>query len=639
MHRKTALFCLLFFGLFLFGFGAPWARTYGGRGYNGLNCIRATADGGHIAVGISSSFGGNPCSLWVLKISASAVIQWQLAFEGYGMAMVYSGCSVQQTADGGYIVAGTYGLGESSGDLWVIKLDPSGNSEWMHSFGGDKNDMAYAVEQTRDGGYVVAGFTESFGAGGYDMWVLKLDPVGQIAWQKTFGTKGDDIAYSIIQTKDGGYLVAGEEMGFGVLLKLGAKGTVQWQKGLGDLGIRAVQELPSGEFVGAGKSTERNKTAGFLVFKINSAGNVMWQGLYGGNGADIAHSIDQAPDGGFVVVGETASFGAKEKDIWILKFKRDGTKVWEKAFGGAKADYAHSVLVDSNGNIIVAGTTHSYGFGDGNGLVLKLTPQGEEDGSCHLARSTASKQGPEQDTFKTRLQAANTNITRRERYSSQGQVYGLAYDICGTDYILSLHAEEGGRTEPNPGDYVYAANSQVTIKATPATNYSFGGWSGDASGSDNPLTITMDSHKYVLAKFWNSSVDWGDGGGGGNMFGDMGGCFIATAAYGSMSHPHVLTLRQFRDRYLLPHRSGRRLVRGYYRISPGLARAMGRHRWLKGPTRLILLPGVAIAYSAVRLGIFPTLAGLAFLPVLPLLARRIIRKKKIKRSKRYPKRG
>lgn len=628
MNRRAKVFCFLFIGLSSLCVGAPWVRSYGGRGYNALNCIRATTDRGYVAVGISSSFGGSSCSLWVLKIDASAEILWQTAFEGYGIALVDSGCCIQQTADGGYVIASTYGLSAGSGDFWVIKLDPNGNSEWQYTYGGAQEDLAYAILQTRDGGYIVAGITDSFGAGGSDMWILKLDPVGRVTWQKTYGDKGEDWARSIVQTKDGGYLVAGDHSGSGCLLKLGAQGVIQWQKGFGGLGIREIKELPSGEFVGTGMSHETDGTAGFLAFKMSAKGNVQWQRIYGGKGADLAYSICQTRDGGFVVVGETASFGARETDIWVIKLGSDGTKSWERAYRGTKADDARSVVQGTDGTIIVAGNTQSFGLGDASGLILALTPGGEEDEACNLSRSTTSKKGPDLESFVTNLEAGETDITPQSSYLMQKQPYGPAYDFCRGGNILSIQSEEGGTTDPKPGDYVYSANSEVTIKATAKANYTFSGWSGDASGTANPLTLTMDSHKYIMAHFYQNA-DWGGDGGGGGGWGSGPMCFIATSAYGSSSHPKVKILREFRDRYLLNNRPGRRLIAFYYRVSPDLASIVARHRFLRVMAKLALLPVVGVSYLVLKLGTALSSAGLAVgIALAPFLAHRLRKKRK-----------
>ena len=112
--------------------------------------------------------------------------------------------------DGGYISASsTDSLGAGGNDIWILKLDPNGNISWQKTFGGINNEFFYSIDQNMDGGYIVAGITNSFGAGNYDVLVYKLDADGNISWQKTYGGNGDDYARSIQQTRDRGYIVAG----------------------------------------------------------------------------------------------------------------------------------------------------------------------------------------------------------------------------------------------------------------------------------------------------------------------------------------------------------------------------------------------------------------------------------------------
>lgn len=204
--------------------GIQWQKKYTGILGDFAQSIRQTSDGGYIVAGMIK---GN---VWVLKLNSVGKTQWQ---KSYGNSYVDANFSIQQTQDGGYILASvslTFGTGYT--DLWIVKLDPSGEIEWQKNFGGAGIEMAHAVEQTLEGGYVVVGWTESFGAGGTDAWVLKLDPNGEIKWQKTFGGSGFDLAHAIEQTQDGGYLVTGWTESFGAgdmdvwVLKLDAHGDI-----------------------------------------------------------------------------------------------------------------------------------------------------------------------------------------------------------------------------------------------------------------------------------------------------------------------------------------------------------------------------------------------------------------------------
>jgi hypothetical protein len=231
-----------------------------------------------------------------LKLDANGNVQWQ---KTYGGTYDDYANSIQQTSDGGYIVAGrTYSFGAGYADVWVLKLDASGNVQWQKTYGGTYDDYANSIQQTSDGGYIVAGVTKSFRAGNADVWVLKLDASGNVQWQKIYGYEpGDFIPYSrndsansIQQTSDGGYIVAS----------------------YGNFGLY---------------STVRSE-----VLKLDASGNVQWQKIYGyepGNFIsysrnDSANSIQQTSDGGYIVAGVTKSFGAGNADVWVLKLDSNG---------------------------------------------------------------------------------------------------------------------------------------------------------------------------------------------------------------------------------------------------------------------------------------------------------------------------
>ena len=131
--------------------------------------------------------------------------QW---IKTYGGSLADTANAIQQTSDGGYIVAGSTGSDRYSYHAWVVKLDGDGSVLWEKIYGGTGNDHARAVQQTSDGGYIVAGYTYSFGAGGVDAWVFKLDGSGSVLWEKTYGRTGNDYAQAVHQTSDGGYIVA-----------------------------------------------------------------------------------------------------------------------------------------------------------------------------------------------------------------------------------------------------------------------------------------------------------------------------------------------------------------------------------------------------------------------------------------------
>jgi len=368
-----------------------WAKTYGGADGDFAYSIQETSDGGYIVAGEAGSFGAGGYDVWGLKLDSAGNVAWQKTYGGTYSDFAYS---IQETSDGGYIVAGeTWSFGAGGYDVWVLKLEADGNVTWQKTCGGAENDAAYSIQETSDGGYIVAGETWSFGAGSCDVWVLKLEANGNVTWQKTYGGASDDFAYSIQETSDGGYIVAGNTESFGAgscdiwILKLDSAGNVTWQKTYGGQyidGVRSIQETSDGGYIVAGETDLSGAgSADVWILKIEADGNVTWQKTYGGADDDSAYSIQETSDGGYIVAGRTESFGAGVADVWVLKIEANGNVAWQKTYGGASGDYAYSIQETSGGGYIVAGRTESFGAGLTDVWVLKLDSDGSIPG-CPL---------------------------------------------------------------------------------------------------------------------------------------------------------------------------------------------------------------------------------------------------------------
>ena len=205
----------------------------------------------------------------------------------YGGADPEYGHSVIPTVDGGYAIAGyTRSFGAGNFDSWLIKTDALGNHVWNQTYGGLGVDGAYCIIQTNDGGYVMAGETDSFGAGNRDFWLVKTDRFGDHVWNQTYGGTNHDTGWSVVQTSDGGYAIAGYTRSFGA--------------GSGDV---------------------------WLV-KTDSIGNHQWNQTYGGTYSDYGGSMVQTSDGGYAIVGETDSFGAGSFDFWLVRISMESGVAW-----------------------------------------------------------------------------------------------------------------------------------------------------------------------------------------------------------------------------------------------------------------------------------------------------------------------
>ena len=356
-----------------------WQKTYGGSYADGANSIQQTRDGGYIAAGYTKSYGAGGSDVYILKLNASGNLLWQKTFGGSGSELAYS---IQQTTDGGYIVAGyTDSFGAGSSDIYVLKLDESGNATWTKTFGGSTYDYVGSIQQTTDGGYIVAGWTASSGAGDFDAYILKLDESGNTTWTKTFGGSTYDYAYSIQQTTDGGYIVAGTTLSFGAgnadgyVLKLDENGNLLWDKTFGGSDydyVYSIQQTTDGGYIVAGSTSSFG--VGYVnvyVLKLDENGNLLWDKTFGRSGSNgEAHSIKQVADGGYIVAG-TLNYHA-----YVLKLDENGNLLWEKTFGGSNYDHAYSIQQTTDGGYIVAGSTSSFGSGDFDAYVLKLDENG-----------------------------------------------------------------------------------------------------------------------------------------------------------------------------------------------------------------------------------------------------------------------
>ncbi len=309
-----------------------WQKTYGGEGYDSASAIQQTADGGYIVAGYTNSYGANSNGdAWVLKLDASGEVVWQKTYGGEGYD---SANAIQQTADDGYIVAGFTNSFESNGDAWVLKLALNGTIEWQKTYGGTTDgDEAVAIQQTTDGGYIVAGVTYCFGAGSTDAMILKLDENGALEWQKTYGGTGFENATAIRQTADQGYIVAGVTTSFGAggldgwLLKLAENGTESWQKTWGGSGgdsFSSVWQTADGGYIVAGSTGSSGAGNGDAwLLKLSENGSAVWQKTYGGAAGDLVNAVQQISDG-YIVVGSTASLGLQTFDLWVMKLEQDG---------------------------------------------------------------------------------------------------------------------------------------------------------------------------------------------------------------------------------------------------------------------------------------------------------------------------
>jgi len=307
------------------------------------------------------------------------------------------GESLIQTSDGGYAIAGsTYSFGAGETDVYVVKLDASGNLQWTKTIGGKDFEDGYSLIQTADGGYAIAGHTKSFGAGGADVYVVKLDANGNLQWTKTIGGKDWDEGHSIIQTSDGGYAIAGYTSSFGAgkldvyVIKLDTNGNLQWTKTIGgpasEIGNSLIQTSDGGYAIAGYTDSFGAGREDVYVVKLDAKGNLQWTKTIGGSKRDWGESLIQTSDGGYAIAGTTTSFGAGGRDVYVIKLDAKGNLQWTKTIGGRSVEKGSSLVQTSDGGYAIAGETESFGAGNGDVYVVKLDRNG--DACCAVSQTS-----------------------------------------------------------------------------------------------------------------------------------------------------------------------------------------------------------------------------------------------------------
>jgi hypothetical protein len=336
----------MFHCVLLFAQGPPeleWQRCLGGTSSEDANGVTSTTDGGYVLTGITGSMDGDVSALqgvadlWVVKLDSNGELLWERT---YGGSNDERGLDIQQTMDGGFIVIGsttsedgdvTEAFGD--GDIWVLKLDPEGQLEWQKSYGGSFNEFGYGIRQLSDGSYLMTGWTYSNDGtisgnhGGRDAWLAHIANNGDLLWQHCIGGLGQDGARSMALTSDGAVVIAG------------------WSNtnAFPDEGAFGPEDL--------------------WVVKLNLNGVVLWERFFGGPGDDQGWDIMETMAGELIVVGQHESPLADsttwQNDAWVLALDPAGQLLWDEHFGGSAGDYAFAVGQYPNGDLVVAGLTQS----------------------------------------------------------------------------------------------------------------------------------------------------------------------------------------------------------------------------------------------------------------------------------------
>ncbi len=332
-----------------------WNQAFGGNGSEAGEVIRQTKDGGYVIFGWINSSSTYSFDFLFQRFNKDGAKEWEKTFGGenidYPKAMEF-------TPDGGYILVGSTSSYGSGGDTLIVKVDAEGNTLWQKNYGGSGSDNIEAIKSIR-GGYILAGWTTSLGSS-VDAWILQIDELGNQKWQKTTGGPETDFLYSVDETGDGGYVFAGytDSRGSGCtdgwLLKTDSHGAERWNKLFGGSGcdiLSSVETTSDGGYVVGGY----NGSYDFWMIKTNDRGEKTWEKTFGGSNGDYGQTVLETRDGGYAIAGYTYSFGGGDTDGWIVKTDKNGVEEWNETYGGNSHEFLNYIVQTKDGGFAFTG--------------------------------------------------------------------------------------------------------------------------------------------------------------------------------------------------------------------------------------------------------------------------------------------
>jgi len=358
-----------------------WSKTYGGSGFDSCYSLDITSDGGVILSGETSSYGAVN-DIWLIKTDSSGNQEW---YKTFGGEFEDWSNSVIETNDGGFILSSnTYVDDTRLYDGCIIKTDSVGNEEWIKYFGGTEWDLCDVIIQLSDGSYIIAGETYSFSDSG-EAWLIKTDSYGNEIWNKTYGGIYEEWANSIQETSDGGVIIActgyfGESRLYdGWLIKTDAEGNEEWNKYYGGDGFDFILDVKQNNndgyiLSGITRSFGSDFTSAWLLC-LDSNGNEQWNQIIGESHYEYyGYSVDICNDGGYVMSAKSTHLSTGLSDLKVIKTDNLGNILWINTLGSIGYDYGFTIKQSSDDGYIISGQSDSYGDGSMDGWLVKISP-------------------------------------------------------------------------------------------------------------------------------------------------------------------------------------------------------------------------------------------------------------------------
>ncbi len=364
-----------------------WTKTYGGASSDKGCSVQECINGGFIITGRTRSFGAGDYDVYLIRIDANSDTLWTKTYGGNGCD---EGYYIQECTDEGFIITGaTTSFGAGSYDVYLIRTDSNGDTLWTKTYGGTTDDWGCSVQECTDEGFIITGATTSFGAGFSDVYLIRTNADGDTLWTKTYGGTTDDWSNSIDKCTEGGFVITGTTKSFGTgssdvyLIRTNADGDTLWTRTYGgtnnDEGW-SVQECAGGGFIITGMT--RSFGAGsydVYLIRTNTDGDTLWTRTYGGTCCEYGNSVDKCTEGGFIITGMTTSFDDGYENVYLVRTNSDGDTLWTQIYSGIGCAWGCSVQECAGGGFIITGMTTA---GNSDVYLIRISETGVEERDC-----------------------------------------------------------------------------------------------------------------------------------------------------------------------------------------------------------------------------------------------------------------
>ncbi len=454
---KAIVSIILIIGVLKSAFSSYWARNYGTEDIYGVTSASLTSDGGVIITGYTSPplipIKKKP---FLLRLNSNGDVQWLRFY--YGGDIWFN--SVIQTKDGGFIVVG-YSDINGSKDMFVMKLDSNGSIKWQRTYGDNRHEVANSVVETEDGGFIISGTSSSF-SGSKDIWILKIDAYGNILWQRVYETDKTEEAVKILKLNDGFVIVGNTEDSNGssiLVIRINNNGDIVFGKMYRKYRVSSATLLSDGSVLLTGHFY-RESNSDIFIIKLDNNGNVIWSKIYKSQSQDFSSYITGLSDGGSAVIGY------KNDDLLVFKIDSMGNVVWQRTYGGDRGDFGIFGEEVNSGDILIVGKTNSFGIVTTDIWVLKTDKNGYIQDCVYYSDADLTFENLSVTQQDLTLTPVNTSVT--------GIISGISVtdfsDIRGSNQcIYPIENEQPPSTESSGGggcSFENGSNTGVTIILT-----------------------------------------------------------------------------------------------------------------------------------------------------------------------------